>query len=94
MRDVPAADVRRAVKTKGFREAEHGRRDHEMYFFYDGDRKTNVFVKISHGSRYLHKGEIGINAKNIRIAAGDLFKIVSCELDAVATAKVLLANRT
>ena len=88
MRPVAADQVRWAVKRKGFRAAEHGRRDHEYFFLYNGEQKTNFWVKISRGARQVEAGEIRRNAASIGISANDLFLILSCEHDEARTRQV------
>jgi hypothetical protein len=56
---IPCGKVRRALREKGFREAEHGTgRDHEMYFLHVEEKKTAFFVKLSRGATQMRVDEI------------------------------------
>jgi hypothetical protein len=88
IKDVSARDVRHAVGAKGFAAAEHGNRDHEMFFLVVEGKKTSFWVKISHGSTHLFRGEIKRNAKSLGVKGDDLYRIVSCEYNAEQTLAV------
>jgi hypothetical protein len=85
VKGVSARQVRQAVLSKGFAPAEHGTRDHEMYFFMDGARKTSLWVKLSRGAKMLHLPEIKRNAKSVGLTGDDLYRILSCEHSAATT---------
>jgi len=80
IRAVGAADLRRNLAKKGFREAE-GNRDHEMFFLWVGEQKTRLWVKLSRGAREIQQGEIRMNARSVKLTGDDLYKILNCEHD-------------
>jgi hypothetical protein len=88
IRDIPASEVRRALGIKGFSVAEHGRRDHEMYFLHVDAKKTSFWVKLSRGATALERGQIRMNARAVGIAGDALYRILSCELDAAETRRL------
>lgn len=91
IRPIKASLVRRSVADKGFRPAEHCRRDHEMYFFYLDGRKTNIWVKLSHGARELRRDDIRNNARSVGVDGDDLYRILNCEHDAARTLAIARA---
>lgn len=93
IKDVSARNVRQAVSAKGFALAEHGNRDHEMFFFMLEGKKTSFWVKISRGASHLYRGEIRRNARSVGIDGDDLYRIVSCEYDAQQTRGVFESRR-
>ena len=92
IRDVPAAQVRAALRSKGFAPAEHGRRDHEMFFLLVDTKKTSFWVKLSRGASELRVGEIKMNAKAVGITGDALYRILCCEFDADRTRQVYEAR--
>lgn len=96
IKPVAARDVRRAVVEKGFIAAtDNLSRDHEMYFFFVDGKKTNAYVKLSHGAAEMRRDEIRNNARWLHITGDHLYRIVCCEFDAARTREVIeegLAN--
>lgn len=93
IKPVVARDVRRAVVEKGFVAAtDNLSRDHEMYFFFLDGKKTNAYVKLSHGATELRRDEIRNNARVLHITGDELYRIVCCDFDAVRTREVIEAG--
>ena len=93
IKPVAARDVRRAVVEKGFlAAADNLSRDHEMFFFYLDGKKTNAYVKLSHGAAEMRRDEIRNNARWLGITGDHLYRIVCCEFDAEQTRKVIEAG--
>jgi len=94
IRPVAAAVVRRAVRQKGFRDAEHpAGRDHEMFFLHVQDKKTAFFVKLSRGTNQLRQDEIRNNARMLGVSGDDLYRIVCCDYDSQETLRVYTGSR-
>ena len=92
LRPVDAPQARRALRDKGF--VESAKRDHEMYFLYIDGKKTDFWVKISHGAKEIRKDEIALNARSIGMKGQDLYLILACTHDAKATRELYLATNT
>jgi hypothetical protein len=92
IRALPVKSVRQALAAKGFHPAVHGARDHEMFFLHHGDRKTDFFVKISRGAREMRRDEISNNARQVRVAGDQLFRVLCCEYGREQTLELCLAR--
>jgi hypothetical protein len=92
IRALPVKAVRQALVAKGFHPAAHGARDHEMFFLHHGDQKTDFFVKISRGAREMRLDEIRNNARQMRVAGDELFRVLCCDYDREQTLALCLAR--
>lgn len=77
---VRADQVRRSLGLKGFLVAS-GDRDHEMFFYWHNGKRTNWWVKVSHGAPSIWQAEIKRNAKSLGLTGDDLHSILACNHD-------------
>jgi hypothetical protein len=71
--------IREALKKKGFRE-ESG--DHFFYTFWNKGKRTAIFTKLSHGTKYRTYGDflIGAVCRSLNLTKKEFGELVSCTL--------------
>ena len=52
---IPRKIIEASLKQKGF--VQENKRDHRMFFLYYEGKKTGIFTKTSHGSKYKDIGD-------------------------------------
>ena len=63
-----------------------------MFFLYQGDQVTDFFVKLSRGARELRRDEISNNARQMRVAGDELYRVLCCDYDREQTLALCLAR--
>jgi hypothetical protein len=76
-----AQDVKDALGKKGFRQSTKKGRDHDFFFFFHNNRKTNIFTKISHGEREIHDQNCSNMARQMRLTNPQFQDFVDCPLE-------------
>ncbi|MBI3586515.1 MAG: hypothetical protein HY088_05245 [Ignavibacteriales bacterium] len=68
-----------SLKSKGFRPKEG---DHTFYILYKDGKKTSVFTKISHGSKYKEYSDslLDLVKKQMGLTMLELRQFIDCEL--------------
>jgi hypothetical protein len=72
--------VRKALSDKGYRKAEN---DHEYYWFYDGERQTGIFTKVSHrpdGSDLYQNEVSGMKRQMCMSSQKQFLEYISCTM--------------
>jgi len=94
-----AREVKAALLKKGFKpeQSKPGQkkknRDHEYFFFYLQDKKTNIFTKISHGETEIHDQNCSHMARQIRLNNSQFKDFVDCPLDGPGYLRILVQGR-
>jgi len=88
---VPTRDLVGHLTSKGFRE-DSDDRDHHYFFLWLAGKKQMLRVKLSRGAKEIAREEIRRNAYSFGLTGDDLYKILSCEHDALTTAQVWRAS--
>jgi len=84
-RDIIAA----ALLEKGFKvKSTH----HQIYFLYFKDKKTSIFTKISHGSKYKTYSDslLGLMSRQLRLKKSELLKLIDCSINYQNYIKILI----
>lgn len=76
---LKARDVKKALKTKGFREE---KRDHLFYFFQHEGLLTPIHTKISHAETDLHNAQCSQMSRQMKLTARQFENFVDCALTA------------
>lgn len=80
MQPHKAREIKQALQTKGFQE--HGKRDHNFYFFYYNGRKSNIYTKISLNATDVGKGLCSAMAKQVKLTSPQFEQFIECSLTA------------
>lgn len=72
-------DIEAALQKKGFLKEN---KDHEYYTYYDNNRKTAIFTKLSFGSDYKTYGQslLGKMSKQLKLSNKELLDLIDCDL--------------
>jgi predicted RNA binding protein YcfA (HicA-like mRNA interferase family) len=74
---IKTNDVIKGLAKKGFRIFQG---DHTFLIFYNGDKKTSVFTKVSHGSREIADPLINKMAIQTKLDIKSFRRLVDCPM--------------
>jgi len=77
MNPVKARKLGSVLKSKGFEDEE---RDHTYYILYQGDKKTSIRTKISHGIKEYGANLLAQMSKELHLSIGELDRFIDCTI--------------
>lgn len=77
MNPVKTRKLGKVLKSKGFEDEE---RDHTYYILFQGDKKTSIRTKISHGSTEYNANLLAQMSKELHLSLGEFDRFVECSL--------------
>jgi hypothetical protein len=86
-----ARDIKAALTRKGFKETTG--RDHLYYFFHHGDKKTDIFTKISHNATDIDDILCSCMARQVRLTNGQFRRLVDCPLTQEGYMAILMERK-
>lgn len=88
---IDRSDIRRALLQKGFRE-ESG--DHHFYTLWVANKKTPVFTKLSHGTKYKTYGDdlLAKVCRQLSLTKKQFLEYVECTLSESDLIEILSRN--
>lgn len=69
--------IAKSLTGKGFRLEN---RDHKFYIFFDGDKKTGIYTKISHSEKTISDPLIGKMSRQMHLSRSEFHEFVRCTL--------------
>ena len=77
MTTLRVREIKKNLCKKGFKESEG---DHTFLRFYDGDKKSPIYTKISHGEIEIGDSLIGKMSRQLRLTKKEFVDFATCTL--------------
>ena len=84
--------IRRNITSKGFLHEPNA--DHDYYYLYHNRKKTNLWIRLSRGSKYKVYSDdlLGRQSKILGVSISDLRKFVTCLYSQEEFIQILIRN--